>query len=350
MGRSPLAAALVASFLACGLVACSQAPDGEGNPAADARQRGGDTPLIAIDGSSTVYPIIEAVAEEFQIAQQGAVRVTVGVSGTGGGFKKFCRGETAISNASRPILSEEIEACRAAGVEFIELPIAFDALTVAVNPQNTWLQSLTVEQLRTMWSPEAQGSVQRWNQVDATWPDAEFALFGAGADSGTFDYFTEAVMGKAKSSRGDYTASEDDNVLVTGVASDPNAIGFFGYAYYRENQDKLRAVPIQASADVDGVLPSLETVEDGSYTPLSRPVFIYVNAKDAGQRPEVQELIRFFLREAKPLITEVGYVPLPDRAYDMALEKFQSRDTGTVFEGHSEVGVRIEELLQREAK
>ena len=330
------------------LAACSPAPQGEGD--ATTAPSGGPSPIIAIDGSSTVYPVTEAVAEEYQIAQQGKVRVTVGVSGTGGGFKKFCRGETSISNASRPILEEEIAACAAAGVEYIELPVAFDALTVVVNPANTWLESLTVEQLKAMWQPSAQGSVQRWNQVDPAWPDAQFQLFGAGADSGTFDYFTEAVMGKAKSSRGDYTASEDDNVLVTGVANDPDALGFFGFAYYTENRDKLRAVPIRANADAPAVLPSIETVMDGTYTPMSRPIFIYVNAAHAAERPEVKGFVEFYLAEAQELIREVGYIPLPDRAYELALGKLESGHTGTVFEGHSEVGVEIEELLQRETR
>ena len=343
----PIRTAAPAALAALLLAACGPAPEGEGGQQAATE---GPTPVIAIDGSSTVYPVTEAVAEEFQIAKRGAVRVTVGVSGTGGGFKKFCRGETSISNASRPILEGEIAACAEAGVRFIELPVAFDALTVAVNPQNTWLESITVEQLKTMWSPEAQGTVMRWNQVDPSWPDAELRLFGAGADSGTFDYFTEAVVGKAKSSRGDYTASEDDNVLVTGVANDPNALGFFGFAYYIENQDTLRAVPVRASADAAPVLPSIEAVKDGTYTPLSRPIFIYVNAEHVAERPEVREFVEFYLQQAQPLISEVGYIPLPPRAYELALGKLANGTVGTVFEGHSEVGVDIEELLQRQPK
>jgi len=328
--------------LALALVGCGQAPEPGAPPS------GAQLPVIEIDGSSTVYPIAEAVAEEFQIATR--VRVTVGVSGTGGGFKKFCRGETSISNASRPILSEEIAACAASGVRFIELPMALDALTVVVNPANTWLQSISVDELRAMWRPEAQGEVLRWSQVNPAWPDQPLKLFGAGADSGTFDYFTEAVMGKAKSSRGDFTASEDDNVLVTGVANDPNAFGFFGYAYYRENTDKLRALPIRETADSPAVLPTLETVLDGSYRPMSRPAFIYVNADHVQARPEIRQFVEFFLSEAAELITEVGYIPLPERAYELALARLTRGDTGTVFEGHSEVGVAVEELLQRTPK
>ncbi|MCK7594337.1 PstS family phosphate ABC transporter substrate-binding protein [Pseudomarimonas salicorniae] len=340
---------LLALSITLALAACGQKP-AEGEAAAPAAAKPAEVPIIEIDGSSTVYPITEAVAEEYQIAEQGKVRVTVGVSGTGGGFKKFCRGETTISNASRPILDAEIEACRTAGVQFIELPVAFDAVTVAVNPQNTWLEAVTVEELKKMWEPEAQGVVLKWNQVNPAWPDAEMKLFGAGADSGTFDYFTEAVVGKAKASRGDFTASEDDNVLVTGVASDPNALGFFGFAYYRENQDKLRAVPVKATADGAGVLPSMETVLDGTYTPMSRPIFIYVNAKDAAERPEVRAFVEFYLKESQALITEVGYIPLPDRAYELASERVANNVTGTVFEGHAEVGVSVESLLQRETR
>jgi phosphate transport system substrate-binding protein len=200
--------------------------------------------LIKIDGSSTVFPVTEAVAEEFQKAKKGKVQVTVGISGTGGGFKKFCRGETAIQNASRPILEKEMADCKAAGIKYIELPVAFDALTVVMNPKNAFLKQATVAELKKMWEPAAQGKITRWNQINPAWPDAPMKLFGAGADSGTFDYFTEAIVGKSKSSRGDFTASEDDNVLVQGVSRDVNAIGYFGYAYYAENKDKLKAVPI----------------------------------------------------------------------------------------------------------
>jgi phosphate transport system substrate-binding protein len=305
--------------------------------------------MVQIDGSSTVYPVAEAVAEEYQAIQGGKVRVTVGISGTGGGFKKFCRGETDISNASRPILSEEIEACKASGIEYIELPIAFDALTVVIHPENTWAEEMTVEQLRKIWEPSAQGVITRWNQVDPSWPDEPLKLFGAGSDSGTFDYFTEAVVGKAKSSRGDYTASEDDNVLVTGVSQDRNAIGYFGFAYYLENADKVKAVRVKTTADAPAVGPAQESVLDATYQPLSRPVFIYVNAK-AVDRPEVRGFVEFFLTQARGLIEEVKYVPLPERAYQLAQDKFNARRTGTVFEGHSEIGVHIEELLQRESR
>lgn len=243
--------------------------------------------VIKVDGSSTVFPITEGIAEDFQKANKG-LKVTVGVSGTGGGFKKFCRDETDISNASRPIQASEMALCKAAGIEYYELPIAFDALTVVINPRNTWLKQATVAELKTMWEPAAQGKVTRWNQVNPTWPDQPIKLFGAGADSGTFDYFTEAIVGKAKSSRGDFTASEDDNVLVQGVAGDVNAIGYFGYAYYAENTNKLKALAIVEKEGKPAVLPSAETVANGAYQPLARPIFIYVRVKSM-EKPEVKK-------------------------------------------------------------
>ena len=304
--------------------------------------------MIKIDGSSTVFPIAEAVAEEFQISKKGKVRVTVGIAGTGGGFKRFCRGETDISNASRPILKEEMEICRAAGIKYMELPVAFDALTVVINPSNTWVKSLTVADLKKMWEPGAQGRVTKWNQVRSEWPAQPLMLFGPGADSGTFDYFTEAVNGKAKASRGDFTASEDDNTLVQGVENNKNALGYFGYAYYTAHKDKLRAVPIVNGKGKE-VGPSLETVIDGSYQPLSRPLFIYVR-DTAAARPEMQEFIKFYLTEGANLTKEVGYVPLPPQAYVTALKHFSDKKMGTVFGGVPEVGITIENLLAREGK
>ena len=303
--------------------------------------------VIKIDGSSTVYPITEGVAEDFQKLKKNVIKVTVGISGTGGGFKKFCRGETDIQDASRPILEKEMADCRAAGVEYVELPVAFDALTVVMNPKNTFLKSITVDELKKMWEPGAQGKVTKWNQINPAWPDAPMKLFGPGADSGTFDYFTEAVVGKSKSSRGDFTASEDDNVLVTGVSRDVNGLGYFGYAYYIENKDKLRAVPI-VNKQGQPVEPSMEAVLKGSYQPLSRPIFIYVNAKSL-EKPEVKEFVEFYMKSGGKLAREVKYVPLPDSAYKSALEHVQKGKKGTVFGGVAEVGVTIEELLKREA-
>ncbi len=305
--------------------------------------------IVKIDGSSTVFPITEAVAEEFQNSKRGAVRVTVGISGTGGGFKKFCRGETDISGASRPILKKEMDACREAGIQYIELPVAYDALTVVVNPQNDWLKSITVDELKKMWEPGAQQNVTKWNQVNPAWPDQALKLFGPGADSGTFDYFTEAVVGKAKSSRGDYTASEDDNVLVKGVTMDKGALGYFGYAYFAENSKKLKAVPVVAAVGKPAVSPSPETVKNGSYQPLSRPVFIYINAKSL-DKPEVKEFVDFYLNQAPALVPTVKYVPLPEKAYQLAKEHIAKKKLGTAFGGEPDVGVTVEELLQREGK
>jgi phosphate transport system substrate-binding protein len=305
--------------------------------------------VVKIDGSSTVYPITEGVAEDFQKLKKNAIKVTVGISGTGGGFKKFCRGETDVQNASRPILEKEMVDCRAAGVEYIELPVAFDALTVVMNPRNSFLKSITVAELKKMWEPAAQGKVMRWNQVNPAWPDAAIKLFGAGADSGTFDYFTEAINGKSKASRGDFTASEDDNVLVQGVAQDVNAIGYFGFAYYAENQSRLKAVPIVEKDGKPAVSPSEATVLDGSYQPLSRPIFIYVNAKSLA-KPEVREFAEYYMKSAAAIAKEVKYVPLPAKAYTVGLDHIAKGKKGTVMGGKNEVGIRIEELLAREAK
>ncbi|HJS76252.1 MAG TPA: PstS family phosphate ABC transporter substrate-binding protein [Burkholderiales bacterium] len=304
--------------------------------------------IVRIDGSSTVFPVTEAVAEDFQKAKKQQVKVTVGISGTGGGFKKFCRAETDISNASRPILKAEMADCAKAGVEYIELPVAFDALTVVINPKNTFIKQLTIAEMKKMWEPAAQGKVTRWNQINPSWPDAPLKLFGPGADSGTFDYFTEAVVGKSKSSRGDFTASEDDNVLVQGVSRDVNGLGYFGYAYYVENKDKLKAVPI-VNEKGQPVEPSMEAVLKGTYSPLARPIFIYVNAKSLA-KPEVKEFVEYYMKNGAKLAKEVKYVPLPDSAYTAGWEHVVKGKKGTVFGGVAEVGVTIEELLKREAK
>ena len=242
-----------------------------------------------------------------------------------------------------------MELCAENGIKYIELPVAFDALTVVVNPKNTWAQSMTVAELKKIWEPSAQGVITKWNQVNPAWPDAPLKLFGAGADSGTFDYFTEAIVGKAKSSRGDFTASEDDNVLVQGVSRDVNALGFFGYAYYVENTKKLKAVAIVEKEGKPAVLPSIEAVMKGTYQPLARPIFIYVSDKSY-DKPEVKEFIEFYLKSAPALVKEVKYVPLGDRDYKLAMDNFKKRKLGTGFGGVAEVGVLIEELLKREGK
>jgi phosphate transport system substrate-binding protein len=305
--------------------------------------------LVKIDGSSTVFPITEAMAEDFQKSKRGKVKVTVGISGTGGGFKKFCRGETDISDASRPILRKEMDDCKAAGIQYIELPIAYDALTVVIHPENKWAQTLTIADLKKMWEPGAQGKVKTWKQVNPAWPDQPLKLFGPGADSGTFDYFTEAVNGKAKSSRGDFTASEDDNVLVQGVSRDVNALGYFGYAYYLENKDKLHAAKIADKAGSAGVEPSFESVVNGTYQPLARPIFIYINAK-ALDRSEVKEFVEFYMKNAETLVREVKYVPLPAKAYTYNLDHMGKKVLGTKFAGENKVGLTIEQLMQLETK
>lgn len=309
--------------------------------------------VISIDGSSTVFPITEAVAEEFQALKKNTVRVTVGISGTGGGFKKFCRGETDVQDASRPIQTSEMEICKKAGIRYIELPIAYDATVVVVNPKNDWVKEISVADLKKMWEPEAQGKVMTWNQVNPAWPKEKLKLFGAGSDSGTFDYFTEAIVGKAKSSRGDYTASEDDNTLVTGVSTDRYGLGYVPLSYYAENKTKLKALAIiggPKSPNKDkAVFASKETVEDGSYYPLSRPIFIYLNEKSLA-RPEVSEFAKFYIEKAIKLVPEVKYVVLPKKAYDTGLEHLSKKKLGTVFGGHSEVGLRIEELMKKESK
>lgn len=285
---------------------------------------------IAIDGSSTVYPITEAVAEEYQQQTRGSTRVTVGVSGTGGGFEKFCSSDasvrTDISNASRPIKASEKEACAAAGIEFIEIPVAYDAITVVVNPTNP-IGTMTTEELAQIWSPDSQGTVTNWNQVDASWPNAELKLYGPGADSGTFDYFTDAIVGEEGASRADYTPSEDDNVLVQGVASNPTALGYFGYSYYENNRDQLKAIAIDAGEGP--VEPSLETVRNGTY-PLARPIFIYVNAESAN-RPEVAEFVNYYLDNATRLVTAVSAVPLSEADYADSKQRFQSGEVGSTY-------------------
>ena len=322
---------LLTSAAAAGLLllaACGgggNAPDGAGS--------GGGQRRIEIDGSSTVFPITEAVAEEFR--KETRIDVTVGTSGTGGGFQKFCRNEIDISNASRPIKATEAEACAKAGIQFIEVPVAYDGLAVVVNPKNTWAASMTVGELKKLWEPAAQGTVTRWSHIRPDWPDREIRLFGAGVDSGTFDYFTEAIVGNEARSRGDYTSSEDDNVIVQGVGNDELALGYFGYAYYEENKDKLKLVAVDDGDDTNGkgpVAPSPETVKDGTYRPLSRPVFIYPKVS-ALERPEVRSFMEFYLSKGLPLIREVGYIPLTDREYELVRTRVNTRKAGSMYQG-----------------
>ena len=280
---------------------------------------------IRVDGSSTVYPITEAVAEDFSKAAKG-VRTTVGVSGTGGGFKRFCKGETDISDASRPITKTEAETCKSANIEFVELPVAYDGLCIAISKQNTWATKLTVDQIRKIYS--ASGTAKTWKDLDSAWPDRAIKVYSPGTDSGTFDYFKEVTVGKDGKVRSDMSVSEDDNVLVNGVAGDRDAIGYFGFAYYVENKDKLVAVAVDNGKGA--VLPTDATILDGSYEPFSRPVFIYVNRKSA-DRPEIGAFVDFYLQQAAALSKEVGYTPLPESIYGTARTNWKARRTGTQF-------------------
>lgn len=336
--------ALLGSLAACGSpdTATTDTAPTEGEETAAAEGGAELTGDVLVDGSSTVFPISEAMAEEF-MAETPGVRVTVGVSGTGGGFKKFCAGETDISNASRPIKQEEIDLCAENGIEYVEVPVAFDGLSVVVNPENDWAACLTVDELVTMWEPEAQGTITSWNQIRADFPDEPLGLYGPGTDSGTYDYFMEATVGEAES-RGDYTASEDDNVIVQGVTSDPNAFGFFGYAYYEENQDSLKLLEIDGGNGC--VAPSTETIADGTYQPLSRPEFFYVKTTSLEENPAVRAFVEYQIAEDnKYLISEVGYVPVPSAITEKAQARLEAGTTGSVYDGGSPVGVKLEDVL-----
>lgn len=341
--------------LASLLAGCKGSASEAGGPASEARALApaaaapAGASLIAIDGSSTVFPITEAVAEEFQARSPS--RVTIGVSGTGGGFKKFCGGETVITGASRPIKPSEVSQCKEKAIDYIELPVAYDGISIVVNPANDWASQMTVRELQALFRPEAQNDVKRWSQIRSGWPDQEIHLFGAGVDSGTYDYFTAAIVGTEHASRGDFTSSEDDNVLVQGVSMDRLALGFFGYAYYVENQSKLKLVAIDDEKDENGkgpVAPSPATVINGTYSPLSRPIFIYVS-RTALERSDVEAFVKFYLEQAAKLVEEVGYIPLPERAYALAQRRLSNRAVGSIFGGSgSKVGVSVEALLAAE--
>jgi phosphate transport system substrate-binding protein len=307
---------------------------------------------VVIDGSSTVFPITEAVAEEFQHANKGAA-ITVGVSGTGGGFKKFLAGEVDIVNASRPIKASELEFAQMSDISFVELPVAYDALSIVVNKKNTWVDHITVAELRKIWSPEAQGKVMKWSDVRAGWPDKPLRLFGPGTDSGTFDYFTEAINGKEDASRGDYTSSEDDNVIVKGVEGDEGALGYFGVAFYEANKSRLKVVPVDDEKPENGAGPQLPTAENvikASYSPLARPLFIYARASSLA-RPEVAQFVSFYLANAKSLAAEVGYIALPDALYSQVQSRLDQKVAGSLFDGKAAMlGVTLDQLLAGAAK
>jgi phosphate transport system substrate-binding protein len=342
-----LGAILFAGLSGFVLLGCSEKKDGPAKKEGD-KPTAAEGAEVKLDGSSTVYPVAQAAADEFVQKNKGA-KVTVGVSGTGGGFKKFCKGETDVSDASRPILKKEIEEAGKNNVEYVELPIAFDALTVVVSSKNDWADFMTTDELKTMWSKASQGKVTKWSGVRKGWPDEPFKLFGPGTDSGTYDYFTEAINGKSGDSRSDYSASEDDNTLVRGVAGDKYALGYFGYSYYENHKDKLKAVKIKGPKNKEPVEPGDEGIKNGTYTPLSRPLFIYVNKKSA-QRPEVDRFVTFFLTNAGALSRRKAYVALPKEAYTAVRTRYKDRKTGTAFGGVPEVGLSIDELLKREVK
>ncbi len=314
------------------LVACGQPETAQESEAVSGG--GEQTQLsgkVRLDGSSTVFPISEAVAEEYNSVQP-RVRVTVGVSGTGGGFKKFINGETDINDASRPIKGSEMEKAVAAGIKVIELPVAFDGLSVIVNLKNDWVDHLTIAELNKIWQPDS--VVTTWKDVRPEWPDRPIRLYGPGTDSGTFDYFTHAVNGKEQASRPDFTASEDDNVLVQGISGDMDSLGYFGFAYYKENRDKLKIVPIDGGTGP--IAPTEETINNGTYAPLSRPVFIYLNAASL-DKPEVANFVDFYLKNAGPLSSEVGYIPLPQSVYTAAAARVAAREHGTAYHGDNKV-------------
>jgi len=333
------------SLLSLGLlvVSCGGAEVSE-NLASPAAAEG----VIKIDGSSTVYPITDEVAKEFEFEQPNAEKLEVNVSGTGGGFKKFCSGETEINNASRPITTEEMEACKSAGVEYVEVPVAFDALTVVVHPENDWANDISVEELKKLWEPAAEGKILKWNQIRDSWPDRPIKLYGPGQESGTFDYFTSVIVGESGAGRKDYTASEDDTLLVRSVRTDADALGYFGYSYYKDSNETIKALSVDGGNGA--VFPSGETVKNGTYQPLSRPLFIYVNRAKADADDGLDAFVNFYLANARVLVNVTGYQPLPDDAYSLALDRFEQRKVGSVFAGKSQANVTIEDLLKLEGQ
>ena len=296
-----------------------------------------------IDGSSTVFPITEAMVEDWGKSIGGSARLVIGVSGTGGGFKKFCAGDIDINNASRPIKTSEEQKCAEAGIEFIELPVAIDGLTIGVNPDNDFAQCITVDELHTMWSPESEGEIKRWNQIRPEWPDQNLQLYGPGVDSGTFDYFTETINGEAQASRGDFTSSERDNVLVRGIAGDRGSLGYFGYSYFVENRDILKMVAIDSGAGC--IFPTDETINDGSYSPLSRPLFIYVS-KESWVKQDVKDFVGYYVSyERAGLLRDLGFVAFPEPVHALITDRFKRGLTGSIFGGENPQHGTVEEIL-----
>lgn len=305
---------------------------------------GGGNQTVVIDGSSTVFPVTNAILEKFK-TQHDADNVRIDFSGSIGGFKKFCNGETDINNASVPIPQRFMEECKKNGIAYIELPIAFDALTVAVNPQNDWAEVMTVEELKNIWQPSAEGVINNWSQVNSRFPNRTLNLFGPGRDSGTFEFFTTAIVGESNSSRNDFVFSEDDEALVQGVAQDPNALGYFGYAYYVQHQDKLK--PVSIDNGNGPVEPSDETIINNTYRPLTRPLFIYVNADKAQDNKTLIKFVNFYLDNAATVVGQVGYLPLPESGYKLGHMHFHNNRVGTVFNGKPVLNASIRELLTR---
>jgi phosphate transport system substrate-binding protein len=326
------------------VTSCAQTPP-TSPPTTDGNNSDKLASAIQIDGSSTVYPITEAIAKEFQAMPDNPAKIEVKISGTTGGFKKFCAGQTDISNASRPILQGEIEACSKNNVRYMEFPIAFDALTVVVNPANDWAQDITIAELKKIWEPAAEKKITRWNQVRASWPDKPLTLYGAGDKSGTFDYFAEAVVGKTGASRRDYTASEDDNELVEGVSKDPHALGYFGFAYYEQHQDKVKALAIDSGKGP--VLPSLKAVLKNQYQPLARPLFIYVNPRSNPNRKLVDGFVKFYIKQSSQTAKTVGYIPLPDAMENVNYVRLNTGKVGTSFGGKEQLDLKVDELQQK---
>jgi phosphate transport system substrate-binding protein len=324
------------SILSFGAVSCAQSgmaeQEGSGNVSGQ----------IAVEGSSTVLPITQAAAEAFS-QENPDVRISVGGAGTGDGFEAFCAGETQISDASRPIdPEEEMPLCKENGVEYIEIPVAFDGLSIVVNPQNDFATGITVEELKTLWEPAAEGRITQWSQVRSEWPDQEITLYGPGTESGTFDYFTDEVVGEEGASRSDYQASEDDNVLVQGVSGDPNSLGYFGYSYYETNQDKLKALA------VDGVDPTTESIRSGDY-PLSRPLFIYVSTQALEENQAVGPFVDFYLENLNSIVEQARYVTLPESLAQEARKQWEDRTTGTVYTEEGEPkGGDLESALRQQ--
>ncbi|MFZ4506269.1 MAG: PstS family phosphate ABC transporter substrate-binding protein [Fimbriimonas sp.] len=344
MMKKQLTWGAVAAFAILALIGCGSGGGDTKTTEATGESKTGDAKLagsITIDGSSTVQPILEAMAEEFNKANPD-VKITIGVSGTGGGFKKFVAGEIDIANASRPIEAEEITKATENKIEFIELPIAFDGLSVVVNPQNTWVDSLTIAELKKVWEPNSK--VKTWADVRAGFPAEPIKLYGPGTDSGTFEYFTEAVNGKKKASRTDYQGSADPNVLVQGIAGDKGSLGYFGFAYYEQNTDKLKLVPVDGGKGA--IAPSAETIMNNTYQPLSRPLFIYVK-KSSADRPEVKAFVNFILGEGSKLVKDAKYIELPATTYTVVQKHWTDGKVGTVFKG-VEPGIKIEDILTRE--